>query len=104
MSDEIMPRPAPATHGGGPLGRLAHMVSVFYGDAERDRVTEPVRHLHDPVEDEIDRQLASISVETDTGGRHYGVRRTLPVEPNPAGPAVTYRYFSNRPPLNAPEL
>ncbi|WP_461169876.1 hypothetical protein [Arthrobacter sp. Z1-15] len=103
MSDEISPRPAPVLHGTGPLGRLARMVSVFYGDAERDRVTEPVRHLHDPVEDEIDRQLASISVETDTGGRHYAVRRLAPAAPDPAGPGVTYRYFANRPLLNAPE-
>lgn len=103
MSDAITPRPAPALHGSGPMGRLARLVSQVYGDAERNQWIEPVRHLHDPLEDEIDRQIASIDVETDSGGRHYGIRRTGPAEPNPAGPDITYGLFPARPPLNAPE-
>ena len=98
MSDEIPPRPMPASHGAGPLGRLAHLASVFYGDAERDRVTQPVQHLHDGLEDEIDEQLRSIRVLTDAMGRHYAVRILPPDEPDPPGPVLMYRYYAARPP------
>lgn len=85
MSDEITPRPAPASHGTGPLGRLASLASLFYGDAERNRVTDPVLHRHDGLEDEIDQQIASIDIQTDSGGRHYAVRK--PVAEPPDGTA-----------------
>ncbi|WP_104159904.1 hypothetical protein [Arthrobacter sp. ZGTC212] len=99
MSAEIPPRPAPFAHGAGMAGRVARLVSVFYGDAERDRVTEPVRHLHDDLENEIDDQLRSIRVETDADGGHYAVRVTDPAEPEPPGLPLSYRNYSLRPPL-----
>ena len=99
MSDEIPRRPAPFSHGGGTLGRLANLVSVFYGDAARDRVTEPVRHLHDDLENEIDGQLGAIRVLTDEAGNHYAVRITAPAEPDPPGTPLPYRNYSLRPPL-----
>lgn len=97
MSDEIPPRPAPASHGGGPLGRLAHLASVFYGDAERDRITQPVRHLHDPLENEIEDQLRSIRVFTDAAGKHYAVRIMAPEEPDPPGQLLSYRDYAANP-------
>ena len=102
MSDELMPRPAPLEHGAGPLGKLAHLAALIYGDAERDRVTEPVRHLHDSLENEIDEQLRSIQVETHTAGWHYGVRIVAPQEPDPPGPVPSYRYYPG-PPTQPPE-
>ena len=97
MSDAITPRPAPASHGPGPLGRLARLAAVFYGDAERDRVTEPVRHLHDGLENEIDSQLRSIRVGTNGGGEHYGIRVVAPAEPDPPGYLLSYPYYARRP-------
>ena len=99
MSAETPRRPAPFSHSGTALGRLANLVSVFYGDAPRDRVTLPVLHLHDDLENEIDDQQRSIRVETDAAGRHYAVRITEPVEPEPQGPPLSYRNYSLRPPL-----
>ncbi|MFJ7749678.1 hypothetical protein ACIQXM_06950 [Arthrobacter sp. NPDC097144] len=99
MSDEIPARPAPVSHGPGPLGKLGRLVSTFYGDAERDRVTEPVRHLHDEFEDEIDDQIGSIRVETDGWGRHYGVRIVPPPEPQPEGYLLSYPSYAKRSPV-----
>ncbi len=99
MSAEIPRRPAPFSHSGGVRGRLSGLVSVFYGDAPRDRVTLPVRHLHDDLENEIDDQQRSIRVQTDAAGRHYGVRITDPAEPEVQGPPLSYRNYSLRPPL-----
>lgn len=100
MSAEIPRRPAPFSHGAGTLGRLAQLVSVFYGDAERDRVTEPVLHRHDDLENEIDDQLRAIRVETDTAGKNYAVRIIAPAEPDPPGPVLSYRNYSGGPPLS----
>ncbi|MDN3481271.1 hypothetical protein QMA10_04955 [Arthrobacter sp. APC 3897] len=100
MSAEIPARPDPLVHGTSLAGRVARLVSVFYGDAERNRFTEPVRHLHDDLENEIDEQLRTIRVETDASGRHYGVQITAPKDPEPPWPELSYRNYSLRPPLS----
>lgn len=56
--------------------RATDKLQVLFGGADRSDPSAPVVHKHDAYEDESDRELRDIEVETDTDGQHYAVRKS----------------------------
>ncbi|WP_026819057.1 hypothetical protein [Arthrobacter castelli] len=53
-------------------GKLARL----FGEADRGDPKAPIVHKHDAYENESDRELRDIEIETDTEGHHYAVRKS----------------------------
>ncbi|HET7414794.1 MAG TPA: hypothetical protein VFI97_03760 [Arthrobacter sp.] len=56
--------------------RATDKLQAIFGSADRSDPNAPVVHKHDAYEDESDRELRDIEIETDTEGHHYAVRKS----------------------------